>query len=74
MLRPDVLTLDRHMPVCDGDEVLAALASLTERPVVVMVTTDLRDEALLLRNGASAVIEKAATIDRNALIAAVRGA
>jgi DNA-binding NarL/FixJ family response regulator len=60
-LRPDVVLLDVQLPDIDGFRVLARLVALTDRPVVVLIST--REAAdygsRVARSGAVGFISKA---------------
>ncbi|GIG64948.1 response regulator [Phytomonospora endophytica] len=71
-LEPDVLLLDRKMPVLDGHGVLAELRDAAERTRAIMLTsvTDPRDVAPAMAAGAAGFLYKDVAPD--ALVAAIR--
>jgi DNA-binding response OmpR family regulator len=76
-LQPDLMVLDLDLPDMDGDEVLEALKSGTERlPFPVLILTGARpapgDQVLGLERGATDYVLKG--VDRQVLLARVRRA
>jgi len=71
-LEPDVLLLDRKMPVLDGHGVLAELPGASARTRAIMLTsvTDPRDVAPAMAAGAAGFLYKDVAPD--ALVAAIR--